>query len=54
MSWPVLAFSIYSYQQHTKVLYQVDATHNALFVHMVYSSRQNFQALLFDRLLRYC
>lgn len=50
----IFDFRIYSFQQHTKVLYQIDATNSALFVHMVYGSRQDFQTLLYERLLRYC
>ncbi len=49
----VLDFRICSHRQHTKVLYQIDATNDALFVHMVYGSRQDFQSLLYDRLLRH-
>lgn len=50
----ILDFRIFTHQQHTKVLCQIDDINNALFVHMVYSSRQDFQALLLDRLLRHC
>lgn len=48
-----LNFRIYSHEDHTKFLYEVDEISKTLFVHLVYSSKQNFQALLYDRILRY-
>jgi plasmid stabilization system protein ParE len=38
--------------KHTKILYRLDAQNRILKVHTIFGSRQNFQALLYKRIIR--
>ncbi len=46
-------YRILVHDSHTKILYELDESQQAIFVHMIYSSTQNFQALLYNRIIRY-
>lgn len=40
------------HNKHTKVLYQLDDASQVIHVHMVFSSKQDFQTLLYHRIMR--
>ncbi len=46
-------FRILVHDQHTKILYELDEDEKTIIVHMIYSSTQNFQTLLYNRIIRY-
>jgi plasmid stabilization system protein ParE len=46
------AFRVLVHETHTKVLYEIDHDAQAITIHMVYSSNQDFQSLLYKRLMR--
>lgn len=46
-------YRIYAHEHHTKILYDVDEDKQKITVHMVFSSNQDFQALLYRRIIRY-
>ncbi len=46
-------YRIYSHEHHTKILYDVDEEKEKITVHMVFSSTQDFQSLLYKRIIRY-
>lgn len=48
----ISAFRVIVHASHTKVLYEVDAETETIHIHMVYSSNQDFQALLYKRIMR--
>lgn len=47
-----LDFRMLVHETHTKVLYHVDDERQAITVYMVFGSRQNFQDLLYKRIMR--
>lgn len=46
-------YRIDSRERHTRFLYDVDEGKRKITVHMVFSSTQDFQALLYRRIIRY-
>jgi plasmid stabilization system protein ParE len=40
------------HNKHTKVLYQLDDSLQIIHIHMVFSSKQDFQTLLYHRIMR--
>lgn len=46
-------YRIYLIEHHTKILYDVDDEKQKVTVHMVFSSTQDFQSLLYRRIIRY-
>ena len=48
----IATFRTLVHAPHTKVLYEVDDDKGAITIHMVYSSNQDFQSLLYRRLMR--
>jgi len=48
----VLNYRVLVHEFHTKVLYEVDADTETIIVHMVFSSTQDFQTLLYKRIMR--
>lgn len=46
------AFRVFTHASHTRVLYEVDDDAQAITLHMVYGSNQDFQTLLYKRLMR--
>lgn len=40
------------HESHTKVLYEVDDEAKLVIIHMVYSGNQDFQSLLYKRIIR--
>jgi toxin ParE1/3/4 len=46
-------YRILIHEHHTKALYDVDDAQKKVTVHMVYGSSQDFQTLLYDRIIRY-
>ena len=49
----IMEFRILVHDQHTKILYELDEDNETIIVHMIYSSTQNFQTLLYNRIIRY-
>ena len=48
----LLNYRVLVHEFHTKVLYEVDADAAAIVIHMVFGSPQDFQSLLYKRLMR--
>ncbi|RYE65874.1 MAG: type II toxin-antitoxin system RelE/ParE family toxin [Oxalobacteraceae bacterium] len=48
----ISTFRIIVHASHTKVLYELEAETETINIHMVYSSNQDFQALLYKRIMR--
>jgi plasmid stabilization system protein ParE len=46
-------YRILVHDKHTKILYEVDENASAIFIHMIYGGTQNFQVLLYNRIIRY-
>lgn len=46
-------YTILVHETHTKILYRIDEDKQAIEIHMVYGSRQNFQDLLYKRVIRF-
>ena len=46
-------FRLYVHEGHTKFLYRIDDVNKTVTIRMIFSSHQDFQALLFDRILRH-
>jgi plasmid stabilization system protein ParE len=46
-------YLVLTHDTHTKILYHVDEDQEVIAIHMVYGSRQNFQDLLYKRIIRY-
>lgn len=46
-------YRIYAHEHHTKFLYDVDEDQQKITVHMVFGSTQDFQSLLYQRIIRY-
>jgi plasmid stabilization system protein ParE len=46
-------YRICSHEHHTKFLYDIDEDKQTITVHMVFSSTQDFQSLLYRRIIRY-
>ena len=49
----IMEFRLLLHDHNTKVLYEVDEEKRTIYIHMVYGSTQNFQALLYNRIIRY-
>jgi len=49
----IIEFRILVHDQRTKILYELDEDEKTIIVHMIYSSTQNFQTLLYNRIIRY-
>ena len=49
----IVTFRILVHERHTKILYEFDESAQVIYVHMVYSSTQNFQTLLYNRIIRH-
>jgi plasmid stabilization system protein ParE len=49
----ILNYYIYVHESHTKFLYEIDEQKEVITVHMVYGSNQDFQTLLYRRIIRY-
>jgi plasmid stabilization system protein ParE len=45
-------YRVYSHEHHTRFLYDVDEDKRKITVHMVFSSTQDFQSLLYRRIIR--
>lgn len=48
----IATFRILVHESHTKVLYEIDDETRTIIVHMVFSSTQDFQTLLYQRIMR--
>jgi plasmid stabilization system protein ParE len=48
----ISTFRVIVHAPHTKVLYELDDETETIHIHMVYSSNQDFQALLYKRIMR--
>jgi plasmid stabilization system protein ParE len=46
-------YRVLVHNKHTKVLYQLDEIRQVIHIHMVFSSRQDFQSLLYNRIMRH-
>jgi plasmid stabilization system protein ParE len=46
-------YRIYTHERHTKFLYDVNENLQKITVHMVFGSTQDFQSLLYRRIIRY-
>ena len=46
-------YRIYTHEHHTKFLYDIDENLQKITVHMVFGSTQDFQSLLYRRIIRY-
>jgi plasmid stabilization system protein ParE len=46
-------YRVYSHEHHTRFLYDVDEGKRKITVHMVFSRTQDFQSLLYRRIIRY-
>jgi plasmid stabilization system protein ParE len=46
-------YLVLTHDTHTKIIYHVDEAQEVITIHMVYGSRQNFQDLLYKRIIRY-
>jgi plasmid stabilization system protein ParE len=44
-------FRVLVHQTHTKVLYEVDEPHQQIYIHMIFGSAQDFQTLLYKRII---
>jgi len=44
---------ICTHERHTRILYDVDEDRRKITVHMVFGSTQDFQSLLYRRIIRY-
>lgn len=41
------------HESHTKALYEIDDINQTVTVHMIYGSAQDFQTLLYNRIIKY-
>lgn len=48
----IATFRVLVHESHTKVLYETDDDANTITIHMVFSSTQDFQTLLYKRIMR--
>ncbi|QGZ41722.1 plasmid stabilization system protein ParE [Pseudoduganella flava] len=48
----IATFRVLVHDTHTKVLYEIDDDAQSITIHMVYSGNQDFQSLLYKRLMR--
>lgn len=48
----ITTFRVLVHESHTKVLYETDDEARAITIHMVFSSTQDFQTLLYKRIMR--
>ena len=48
----IKTFRLIVHAPHTKVLYELDEDADTIHIHMVFSSNQDFQTLLYKRLMR--
>ena len=48
----ISAFRVLVHEAHTKVLYELDDETETINIHMVFSSNQDFQTLLYKRIMR--
>lgn len=48
----ILNYRVLVHEFHTNVLYEVDAEAAAIVIHMVFGSTQDFQSLLYKRIMR--
>lgn len=46
-----LNYRLYAHETHTKFLYELDEVNEVVTVHMVFSSNQDFQSLLYRRII---
>lgn len=46
-------FRVLVHETHTKILYHIDDDNKVIDIHMIYGSRQNFQDLLYKRVIRF-
>jgi hypothetical protein len=46
-------YRVYSHEYHTRFLYDVDEGKRKITVHIVFSRTQDFQSLLYRRIIRY-
>lgn len=49
----IMNYRIMIHESHTKALYEIDDDKQLVTVHMVYGSAQDFQTLLYNRIIRY-
>ena len=49
----IMNYRILIHESHTKALYEIDDSNQLVTVHMVYGSAQDFQTLLYNRIIRY-
>lgn len=49
----IMNYRIMIHANHTKALYDIDDSKQTVTVHMVYGSAQDFQTLLYDRIIRH-
>ena len=47
----ITSFRVIVHESHTKVLYELDDEAETINIHMVYSSNQDFQTLLYKRIM---
>lgn len=45
-------FRVLVHESHTKVLYEIEDEASTIIIHMVFSSTQDFQTLLYKRIMR--
>lgn len=45
-------FYVLVHERHTKILYEIDEDNAAIYVHMIFGSNQDFQTLLYKRIMR--
>lgn len=48
----VTSFRVLVHESHTKVLYEIDEANKLIVIHMVFGSAQDFQGLLYKRIVR--
>lgn len=48
-----LDYRVLVHETHTKILYRIDEGRKAVEIHMVFGSRQDFQDLLYRRVMRF-
>lgn len=48
----ISTFRILVHESHTKILYELDDENAMIIIHLVFSSSQDFQALLYKRIMR--
>lgn len=49
----IMRYRIMIHEKHTKALYEIDDSNALVTVHLVYGSKQDFQTLLYNRIIRY-